>query len=80
MGYLALFNVKLCHYNFETKTNTYTEDNGILYVDSFADAAQQIEDCYADELESMNIELFDISIFTFSSEYLPMIKKLINEA
>lgn len=80
MAYLALYNVKLCRYDYEKKTSIHDEDNGILYVDSFADAATQIEDYYADELETMSIELFDAGFFHFSSEYLPIIKKIINEA
>lgn len=56
------------------------EECGLVYADNFTDAMKQIEDCYGKDLEAVkSLELYDTSIFTFSLEMLPTIKKEIEE-
>lgn len=51
---------------------------GLLYSESFADAARQIEECYGDELSDMKIELYEDGIIEFHPKDLPVVRKLLN--
>ena len=43
--------------------NQIKTDNCLIYADSFVEAAQQIEDYYGKEIESLSIQMFDIGVW-----------------
>lgn len=51
---------------------------GLLYSESFADAARQIEEYYGNDLFDMKIELYEDGIMEFHPKYLPVVEKLLN--
>lgn len=51
---------------------------GLLYSESFADAARQIEEWYGNDLSDMKIELYEDGIIEFHPKDLPVVKKLLN--
>lgn len=52
---------------------------GIIYANSFADAAKKIEEAYGDEMFDLSITLYDSSIFTFPQEKMPIIRQILEE-
>ena len=66
---------------FEVKlyleTGVYHYEGGILYADSWDDAAKQIHEIYQDDLVSMSIEMFDEYDFIFPLKKAREIKSLI---
>lgn len=52
---------------------------GIIYVDSFADAAKKIEEVYGDEMFDLSITLYNNALFTFSQEKMPIIRQILEE-
>lgn len=51
---------------------------GLLYSESFADAARQIEEYYGNDLSDMKIELYEDGIIEFHPKDLPVVEKLLN--
>lgn len=72
----------LYHVEFYDEINAVIDKEcGLVYADNFTDAMKQIEDYYGKDLEAVkSLELYDASIFTFSPEMLPTIKKEIEES
>lgn len=38
-------------------------DNCLIYADSFADAAQKIEEYYGEDIKSLSIHMYDVGIW-----------------
>ena len=56
-----------------------TEEHGLIYADSFADAAHCLEDLYSTDLVKItNLELYD-TVACFSAETMAMIRKELNQ-
>lgn len=72
----------LYHVEFYDEINAIiNEECGLIYADNFTEAMRRIEDYYGKDLEAVKgIELYDTSVFTFSPEMLPTIKKEIEES
>ena len=73
--YTALFTAHL-YINLEEPN---VVECGIIYADSFADAAKKIEDAYGDELFDLSITLYDSSLFTFPQDKMPIIRQILEE-
>lgn len=74
--YIALYHVEF----YDEINAIMDEECGLVYANNFTEAMRQIEDYYGKDLEAVkSIELYDSSVFTFSPEMLPTIKKEIEE-
>lgn len=74
--YTALYHVEF----YDKISAIIDEECGLVYANNFTEAMKQIEDYYGEDLEAVkSIKLYDTSIFTFSPEMLPTIKKEIEE-
>lgn len=78
MKMTALFTVEL--FDEITGQGTFKE-SGLLYAENMRDAVAQLELYYGeDNLVTIHyLEMFDMSVFTFGEEHLPVIKNIINE-
>ena len=56
--------------------NQMRTDNCLIYADSFTAAAQQIEEYYGDEIESLSIQMFDIGMWRVPEEF---VKRIVEE-
>ena len=72
--YTALFTVHL----YISPEKPDVVECGIIYADSFADAAKKIEEAYGDEMFDLSITLYDSS-FTFPQEKMPIIRQILEE-
>lgn len=52
--------------------------HGILFSDSWADAAKQLEEYYGEEIESMHIEMFEDGLIEFPAEYYNSIHSILS--
>ena len=73
--YTALFTVHL----YISPEEPNIVECGIIYADSFADAAKKIEDTYGDELFDLSITLYDSSLFAFPQDKMPIIRQILEE-
>lgn len=73
--YTALFTV---HLYIDPEKPDFVEC-GIVYADSFADAAKKIEEAYGDELFDLSITLYDNALFHFPQEKMPIIRQILEE-
>ena len=73
--YTALFTV---HLYLSPEEPDFVE-GGIIYADSFADAAKKIEEAYGDEMFDLSITLYDSSLFTFPQDKMPIIRQILEE-
>lgn len=73
--YTALFTV---HLYISPEKPDFVEC-GIIYANSFADAAKKIEEAYGDEMFDLSITLYDNTLFTFSQEKMPIIRQILEE-
>lgn len=73
----ALYKATLYIFEEDNKTHRY-EICGILYADSFADAARQIEEYYGDELGDIKIELYEEGLIEFAPSKLPEVQKILD--
>ena len=73
--YTALFTVHL----YISPEEPDVVECGIIYADSFADAAKKIEEVYGDEMFDLSITLYDSSLFTFPQDKMPIIRQILEE-
>ena len=73
--YTALFTV---HLYLSPEKPDFVEC-GIIYADSFADAAKKIEEAYDDSMFDLSITLYDSSLFRFPQDKMPIIRQILEE-
>ena len=59
MSYPCLYKATVCYYDGDAKDSVTEVMHGIIYADSFADAASQIEKYYGEDLIALETELFE---------------------
>lgn len=55
--------------------NVVASDWGAVYADSFAEAGNQIEDYYGEDLDTLKLECFDCGLLTFDADTYKKIKE-----
>ena len=74
MPYITLFTA-----TFSAEPDVELKEHGILYATSYADAAEQIQSYYGEDLISLEITQYADALFTYTSdEFHSEVKKVVD--
>ena len=77
MNYPCLYKATVFYYDGEAQSDVTETMHGILYADSFADAARQVESYYGKDLISVETELFEDGLIEIPEAEVATIRKIL---